>query len=154
MLTGSRTTFRGGGPSALRVPPRSPIPARVKAAILAEVLATYVTGLRQLRRDDLKAMAAWSRATRVRLQQVEPADERDLAIRLGSVVGRILSVLPTDSRCLIRSLVVVRVLRRRGIETRLAIGVKPGPPFEAHAWVEHDGRPVLPQGEFALLLEV
>jgi hypothetical protein len=143
-----------GALSRLRVPTRGDVPASVKAALLIEILATYAVGLRHLRGGDLRAMAGWSRSTSLRVRHAEAGAERDLALRLGSYVGRILRVLPTDSRCLIRSLVTVRVLQRRGIESRLAIGVRPGPPFEAHAWVEHEGRPVLPQQDFPLLLQV
>jgi len=36
-----------------------------------------------------------------------------------------------------------RLLARLGIESTLVIGVHRGGDFEAHAWVEHDHRPVL-----------
>ena len=46
-------------------------------------------------------------------------------------------------RCLQRSLVLQRLLRRHGIMTRLRIGVqKEGYELRAHAWLEHDGRPI------------
>jgi hypothetical protein len=52
--------------------------------------------------------------------------------------------MPADSRCLMRSLVLTRLLARRGIESRLVISVRPGERFAAHAWVEHDGVALLP----------
>jgi hypothetical protein len=42
-------------------------------------------------------------------------------------------------RCLQRSAVIVRLLRRQGISGRLVIGWRPSP-FMAHAWVEVGGR--------------
>jgi hypothetical protein len=45
-----------------------------------------------------------------------------------------------------RSLVLTRVLARRGIDSRLVIGVHPGERFAAHAWLEHDGAALLPAG--------
>jgi hypothetical protein len=130
------------------------IPARVKAALLAEIGVTYLPALRGLRGNDLAAMVATARRTRVTGGPVAPEHQRDRAIRLGWIVGRVLSVTPMDSRCLIRSLVLTRMLARRGIHNTLVIGVKSGRPFKAHAWVEHEGRPVLPDNGFARLLEV
>ena len=43
--------------------------------------------------------------------------------------------------CLQRSTVAARILRRKGIDARLVIGVRPAP-FLSHAWVEVDGRTV------------
>ncbi len=42
-------------------------------------------------------------------------------------------------RCLQRSSVIVRMLRRSGVNARLVIGYCPSP-FAAHAWVEVNGR--------------
>jgi hypothetical protein len=39
------------------------------------------------------------------------------------------------------------MLVRRGIESSLVIGVRPEPSFEAHAWVECAGTPLLPTGD-------
>ncbi len=45
--------------------------------------------------------------------------------------------------CLSRSLVLWWLLRRQGIESDLRIGVhRDGKDFDAHAWVEHQGRPL------------
>jgi hypothetical protein len=55
--------------------------------------------------------------------------------------GREYSVYPVD--CLVRSLVVVWLLRRRGIAAELRLGVRTlTGRFEAHAWVEHCGVPL------------
>jgi hypothetical protein len=45
-----------------------------------------------------------------------------------------------------RSLVLTALLSRRGIASTLVIGVRPGGEFGAHAWVEHEGAPLLPSG--------
>lgn len=43
--------------------------------------------------------------------------------------------------CLSQSLALARLLRRRGVVPTLQLGVRlTGPKFDAHAWVEHDGR--------------
>lgn len=88
---------------------------------------------------------------------LEPNHAAALAIRLGQAVVRTLMLLPTDSRCLIRSLVLLRLLSRRGIGSTLVIGVRHGDqPFAAHAWVEYQQIPLLASGggHFARLLEI
>jgi hypothetical protein len=42
------------------------------------------------------------------------------------------------------SLVLLRMLARRGVVCRLIIGVQPGEQLKAHAWIEHEGLPLLP----------
>jgi hypothetical protein len=76
------------------------------------------------------------------------------AARLGRAIVRVISPLPGDSRCLVRSLVLVRLLAARGAEHRLVIGVNPGQDFLAHAWVEVRGVAVLDPGDFGRLAEL
>ena len=48
---------------------------------------------------------------------------------------------PLAANCLPRALVLCRLLRRRGLQAELRLGVgKPEGEFAAHAWVEHAGR--------------
>ncbi|MGH9029042.1 MAG: lasso peptide biosynthesis B2 protein [Acidimicrobiales bacterium] len=61
--------------------------------------------------------------------------------RLGALVERVSARLPGDSRCLLRSLVLVRILSARRIDSRLVLAVRRRPP-SAHAWVEVHGQPV------------
>jgi hypothetical protein len=55
-----------------------------------------------------------------------------------------------------RSLVLLKLLQRRGIRGSLVIGVQPEGEFAAHAWVEYHDEPLLPDGsgEFGRLFEV
>ena len=47
---------------------------------------------------------------------------------------------PVRPNCLARSLVLLRLLRLRGLAAEIRIGVaKPGETLAAHAWVEHAG---------------
>ncbi len=71
-------------------------------------------------------------------------------------VVKTLRLLPTDARCLVRSLVLLAVLSRRGAATMLVIGVRPEPRFKAHAWIEYRGTPLLEpgDGEYERLLEL
>jgi hypothetical protein len=87
-----------------------------------------------------------------RATDVTPAHAR----QLGRAVTRVLGLLPGDTRCLVRSLVLTRLLARRGAQSKLVIGTRTGPDFLAHAWVECGGVPVLSAGDgsFARLAEL
>ena len=63
---------------------------------------------------------------------------------------------PKQALCLQRSSVLVRMLRRRGVQAHMVIGAQKLP-FKAHAWVEVDGKIVndrLASREKFLILEV
>jgi Transglutaminase-like superfamily len=116
-----------------------------RAALLREVVVTYVIVSWQLRRHDLPTALAALRAGGSRRSRVLlNGDDR----RLAAAAERILARLPGDSRCLTRSLVVLAMLERRGIEVRLVLAARPAPTFAAHAWVERGGRPLLPTRGF------
>jgi hypothetical protein len=117
-----------------------------RARLVREVLVTYVTVRRRLRRADLPTVLAALRAPSGPARPLPLADDER---RLAGAAVRVLRALPADARCLTRALVVLAMLARRGIAARLVIGVRPGPAFGAHAWVEHDGCPLLPTEGFA-----
>jgi hypothetical protein len=126
----------------------TPLPAAAKAALVWEVTVSYVRVRRRLRRT------SGIRNVVAALRDVEPelvdghtgADTLAHGRRLGRAVSRTLAVIPGDTRCLSQSLVLTQLLARRGIESQLVIGVRPGERFAAHAWVEHAGRPLLSPG--------
>jgi hypothetical protein len=84
---------------------------------------------------------------------IEPAQ---IAKRLGNAVHRTLGPLPISSPCLAQSLVLIRLLADRRIPATLVLGTNVNAAFIAHAWVEHEGVPLLPPGGFrdARLLEL
>lgn len=114
-----------------------------------EIINAYIRIRVWLLRMDLPAVVAATRVVRGPMPAGVELTQRATGYRLGRVVGRTLSVLPADSRCLVRSLVLTRLLARRGIRTTFVIGVKVEPEFEAHAWVENGGVALLPPGEMA-----
>jgi hypothetical protein len=126
-----------------------------RARLAAEIVACYVQARRVLRRDPIATAVANLRA------QSSPAVAPTTgtlveARRLGRAVTRTLTLVPGDTRCLVRSLVLTRLLARRGIPAKLVIGARAAPDFLAHAWVEHDGDPVLAPGDgsFGRLVEL
>src|SRR4051794_27110012 len=121
--------------------------------LVGEILVTYLPSWRVLRTGDLEEMVRFARHVESSKSPVPPEAEHDVALQLGYAVQRTLSLLPTDGRCLIRSVVLTRMLERRSIDNKLVIGVQ-NEPFAAHAWVEHEGVPVLPRGTFARLTEM
>jgi hypothetical protein len=113
-----------------------------RLALVAEILATYVIVRWQVRRHDLPAAVAALRAGR-RLGVVDREPRR-----LAAFAERIVARIPGDSRCLMRSLVVLAMLSRRGVDARLVLAARPTPEFAAHAWVERNGDPLLPTRGF------
>jgi hypothetical protein len=136
------------------VPRPGKLAAREKAALGTEILVAYARSRWLLRSTTLPD--ALDRLRSSGADEPVPGDPVYTGARLGHAVVRTLSVLPTDSRCLVRSLVLSRLLARRGIEARLVLGVRPGDDFAAHAWVECGEVPVLPtgDGEYQRLTEV
>jgi hypothetical protein len=129
----------------------APLPLRRKVSLIAEIVDAYVRVRWQLRRREFPQVLELSRA-------LEPVRSGDPVgdDRLARGVRRTLSLLPGDSRCLTQSLVLTRLLARRGRLSRLVIGVSPGQAFGAHAWVERDDVPLLPSHgrEFERLAEL
>lgn len=136
------------------------LPIGQRARLTAEVLSTYTRVRWVMRDDDAERSVRRLRAdARGPMENPEPERESDLelhaALRLAHATRRVLEILPSDSRCLFRSLTLLCLLERRGISQTLVLAVRPRP-FGAHAWVEVGGRPVLPDGEpgYERLLEL
>ncbi len=62
-------------------------------------------------------------------------------------VALVAAFFPGRALCLEQSVTLWLLLRRRGIDADLRLGVQPYP-FGAHAWVEHRGEPVNESPEF------
>ena len=123
--------------------------------LAAEIVAAYAQARRALRRAPIASVVASLRS------ESSPAfppavGTLEEARRLGRAVARTLALVPGDTRCLARSLVLTRLLARRGIPAKLVIGARTAPDFLAHAWVEHAGDPVLAPGDgsFGRLVEL
>jgi len=114
----------------------------VKASLAVEILATYVRVRRALRTTDIRTVIAGLR--RGVVGATPGPDDLAVATRLGRAVARVLAPIPARSRCLVQSLVLTRMLARRGIDSALVIGVAPGSSFAAHAWVEAQSVRLLP----------
>ena len=113
-----------------------------RARLIAEIVSIYARARRGLRSTTLEATVGDLRDAP--LQPLAPGIDRvRFGRRLGRIVVRVLEPLPTDSRCLMRSLVLAGLLARRGVDGRLVLAVRAEEDFAAHAWVELDGRPLL-----------
>lgn len=126
-----------------------------RALLAVEILAAYAQSRRALSRAPIADVVARLRARSP--SAATPATQSLAeAHRLGRAVTRLLSHVPGDTRCLVRSLVLTRLLASRGIQAKLVIGARTTPEFLAHAWVEHDGEPVLDPGDepFGRLVEL
>jgi hypothetical protein len=118
-----------------------------RVRLAGEVLAAYRRARRLLRTRSAPEAVAELR-DHARRHPVSPEPGRDLFVgrRLAHAVTLTLRPLPTDVRCLSQSLTLLTVLERRDLHPMLVIGVRPSP-FAAHAWIELDGRPLLPPAD-------
>jgi hypothetical protein len=110
-----------------------------KLALTAEITLSYVRVRWLMQRGDVRATVTAVRRTSAAPSSCAP----EFPNRLGGIVEARLRLLPGDTRCLARSLVLLRLLARRGLSGTLVIGVRTEPAFGAHAWVELDGRALL-----------
>ncbi len=138
-----------------RLPPAR-LSALARARLAGEIVATYARARRELRSRPIEAAIASLRADPSLPAPADAAEGLEEARRLGWVVARTLRLLPGDTRCLTRSLVLTRLLAQRGIPAKLVIGARPSPDFLAHAWVECAGEAVLSAGDgsFSRLVEL
>src|SRR5207248_8192598 len=113
---------------------------RAKARLGTEIVLSYAATRWYLRQGALPGVV--TRLRRVESARLGRPLGAEHGARLGRAVGRTLSLLRLDSRCLLRSLVLVRLLARRGQPANLVIAARPGQAdgFDAHAWVEVAGR--------------
>lgn len=119
-----------------------------RVRLAAEIVGAYAQARRLVRRRPLPEAVD---SLRLRPRAAGPGEAlHPDAHRLAGAVIRTLEPLPVDSRCLMRSLVLLRLLARRGARGRLVIAVAPTPTEQlaAHAWVELGGEPLLAPGGF------
>jgi len=131
-----------------RNPPAPRLRAGQRLALGAEVVRAYLAVRRLSARRALPAVVGALRQAPA-AGDLPLADPRVDGIRLGRAVIRVLVLTPGGTKCLMRSLVLVRLLARRGVaDAELIIAVQPGPAvLDAHAWVELEGRALLPPGD-------
>ena len=133
-----------------------PLPPVAKARLGVEILLTYSRVRWWLWRSNLPDTVAALRAGAPPTEQLLPEEQLLVSRRLATAVVRTLAVLPADSRCLMRSLILTSLLARRAIESTLVLGVRGEGEFVAHAWVEHMTVPLLTPGDsdFKRLVEI
>ena len=151
---GPEPHLAAGQPPRAANSPRARLSNTKRVRLAGEILASYVQVRWVLRRAPIAAVVDGLRSQSAPTRSGEGTLAE--ARHLGHIVTRILVLLPGDTRCLARSLVLTRLLARRGIPAKLVIAARRGPDFLAHAWVEHDGIPVLNPGDgsYARLVEL
>jgi hypothetical protein len=108
-----------------------------RAVLAVRIWATYVEVRRALRRCPLATAAVVLAAPGGRAPRP--------ATLLSRAVTRALRLGPWQSRCLVRSLVLYRLLRAQGMPAELVIGLPTAARDpDAHAWVELEGRDLGP----------
>lgn len=128
-----------------------------KARLGWEVVSTYLRVRWAMRGDDAEEAVRRirRRAGSVPVEFDAEGEGLVAAWRLARATRRVLLNLPSDTRCLFRSLTLLSMLERRGIPQRLVIAVRPQP-FAAHAWIEVEGQAVLSDADpgYERLLEM
>jgi hypothetical protein len=124
----------------MRAAPGGASPPSLAACWVLLVLVDAVLRLRGLRgalrlADRLAPMPVAVQASGSNAPVVRPRQAALVTARRVAAAG---SFYPRRALCLEQSLVLVVLLRRRGIAAELRLGVQPLP-FLAHAWVEVDG---------------
>lgn len=106
-------------------------------ALLALMAARLAMALLPFRR-----IAAWLGSTEAESAAEVPEAVVAHATQVGWAVRAIAPWVPWDSRCLAQALAGTWMLRRRGIETTLYLGVRKesGKDFSAHAWLRCGSR--------------
>jgi hypothetical protein len=95
-----------------------------------------------------RCQAVVARLPRGPLRVGTDEEARTLAIRVARLVARAARRGPTGSACLAQALVLQGLLRRRGIDAELRIGIaKADARLDAHAWVEVRGHAVSGDGD-------
>jgi hypothetical protein len=118
-------------------PPRLGIPARLGLAV--RIWTAFIRARLMTKAHPLPiAVTRLGAAGRPPRYRIAPR-------RLGSIVARVLRFGPWRARCLWTALVLYGLLRDQGDEAELVIGLPLEPKdFDAHAWVEIDGKDVGP----------
>jgi hypothetical protein len=127
--------------------PAYPLGPVAKLRLLWTIWTTAVAVVVALRRERLPALIS-----RLGAPAASATDPRSAAAHptlppalLSRAVSRGLRLGPWQPRCLIRALVLYRLLRAQGDEPVLVIGLDAArPTTEAHAWVELGGRDIGP----------
>ncbi|HUP39585.1 MAG TPA: lasso peptide biosynthesis B2 protein [Vicinamibacterales bacterium] len=123
----------------LRLPGRD----RLLIAEAAGLIVAARLGMRLLPIERLRAVLARTRQEHRPHNACATEANRRVAWAVSSVASR----LPGRNSCLIEALAAEAMLRRRGYECQLRLGVPPArptnAPFAAHAWIEHDGHVVI-----------
>jgi hypothetical protein len=69
------------------------------------------------------------------------ADDR-MALAFARWIDAVANRMPIRPRCLTRSMLLAALLRRRGIDVDVVVGVALDGGFAAHAWIEREGTPL------------
>ena len=100
------------------------------------VVSVWELGLARIALDRV-AMAEIARRNAVPGKRVSTADDAQLLDRIGYVLPRVGRRLPWRADCLVQALAGQRWLRRKGLASRITIGVdnQTDATFAAHAWL-------------------
>ena len=114
---------------------RQASPARKQ--LLREALGALVAARVAMACVSFRRIAAWLGAPGSESPAAATAEETHIAEEIGWAVSALGSRVPWDGRCLAQALAATGMLRRRGLEGTVSIGVRESESagFDAHAWL-------------------
>lgn len=118
---------------------------REPSIVSCGIVLTTVTLV--LRVAGLRRAIAFARVLGGRHQPAVASPDAGMMYRAARRMATVGAFYPGRAECLEQSLALLVLLRRRRIPVELKIGVERRP-FTAHAWVEHDGRPINESAEY------
>ncbi len=84
------------------------------------------------------------------LPSPDPEEARDAITRVTWAIATVGRHTPWESNCLARAIAAKVMLRRRGLESTLYLGVRPGAEsLTAHAWLGHHRSVLIGDGDLA-----
>jgi hypothetical protein len=113
---------------------RAPIALEAAVTLAWSTIGVKALGPRRL----MRLIGAVDRAGAALDNVRAPASDRAAAVRarrVGGIVERLAQVLPWHPVCLPQAIAVRAMLRRRGIDSTLHLGIASLEPLSAHAWV-------------------
>jgi transglutaminase-like putative cysteine protease len=119
---------------------------RIEKRLTLQAAMLVVTAIVRLRVSGVKAALRWAHPSRE-----SPPRSEDAGL-ITEAVARAGRYTPAAT-CLPQSLALARMLRGRGIDATVRVGVSAGDEFAAHAWVDWNGKPLTVAGSAFTALE-
>jgi transglutaminase-like putative cysteine protease len=110
---------------------------RAQRSLLREALIALAVARIAMACLPFKRIAAWLGTPGAQSPETATPEDIQVAKQVGWAVSALARRVPWDGRCLAQALAATAMLRRRGLESTVSFGARPGVAegFAAHAWL-------------------